>query len=80
MLYVGILESPYTDRRNELVLSFFAVAILGIFLALLVVVFVTSRITRPLDSLVFATEKSAADAPCGAVKDRFAGPAQQLTT
>ncbi len=59
MLYVGILESPYTDRRNELVLSFFAVAILGIFLALLVVVFVTSRITRPLDSLVFATEKIA---------------------
>lgn len=59
MLYVGILESPYTDRRNELVLSFFAVAILGIFLALLMVVFVTSRITRPLDSLVFATEKIA---------------------
>ncbi len=59
MLYVGILESPYTDRRNELVLSFFAVAILGIILALLMVVFVTSRITRPLDSLVFATEKVA---------------------
>jgi len=59
MLYVGILEAPYTDRRNELVLSFFAVAILGIFLALLMVVFVTSRITRPLDSLVFATEKVA---------------------
>ena len=59
MLYVGILESPYTDRRNELVLSFFAVAILGIILALLIVVFVTSRITRPLDSLVFATEKVA---------------------
>ncbi len=59
MLYVGILESPYTDRRNELVLSFFAVAILGIIMALLMVVFVTSRITRPLDSLVFATEKVA---------------------
>jgi len=59
MLYVGILETPYTDRRNELVLSFFAVAILGIILALLMVVFVTSRITRPLDSLVFATEKIA---------------------
>jgi two-component system NtrC family sensor kinase len=59
MLYVGILEAPYTDRRNELVLSFFAVAILGIILALLMVVFVTSRITRPLDSLVFATEKVA---------------------
>lgn len=59
MLYVGILEAPYVDKRNELVLSFFAVAILGIILALLMVVFVTSRITKPLNSLVFATEKIA---------------------
>jgi len=59
ILYVGILEAPYVDRRNELVLSFFAVAILGVILALLIVVFVTSRITKPLKSLVFATEKIA---------------------
>ena len=59
MLYVGILEAPYIDKRNELVVSFFAVAILGVILALLMVVFVTSRITKPLDSLVFATEKVA---------------------
>ena len=59
MLYVGILEQPYIDKRNELVLSFFAVAILGIVFALIIVVFVTSRITKPLMSLVFATEKIA---------------------
>jgi len=59
MLYVGILEAPYIDRRNELVLSFFAIAILGVILALLIVVFVTSRITKPLKHLVFATEKIA---------------------
>ena len=49
MLYVGILEQPYIDKRNELVLSFFAVAILGIIFALVIVVFVTSRITKPLN-------------------------------
>jgi two-component system NtrC family sensor kinase len=59
ILYVGILEAPYIDRRNELILSFFAVAFLGVILALLMVIFVTSRITRPLESLVFATEKVA---------------------
>ena len=59
MLYVGILEQPYIDRRNELVLSFFAISILGVILALLMVVFVTSRITKPLKSLVVATEKVA---------------------
>jgi two-component system NtrC family sensor kinase len=59
MLYVGILEAPYIDKRNELVLSFFLVAILGIILAQLMVVFVTSRITKPLKGLVFATERIA---------------------
>jgi two-component system NtrC family sensor kinase len=59
ILYVGILEQPYIDKRNELVLSFFAVAILGIVFALIIVVFVTSRITKPLMSLVHATEKIA---------------------
>ena len=59
MLYVGILEEPFTDKRNDLVASFFAVAILGIVMALVVVVFVTSRITRPLETLGMATEKIA---------------------
>jgi len=59
MLYVGILEAPYIDKRNELVLSFFLVAILGVILAQLMVVFVTSRITKPLKGLVFATERIA---------------------
>ena len=59
MLYVGILEQPFTDKRNDLVASFFAVAIFGIVLAFLVVVFVTSRITRPLATLGMATEKIA---------------------
>ena len=59
MLYVGILEEPFTDKRNDLVASFFAVAILGIVMALVVVVFVTSRITRPLETLGRATEKIA---------------------
>ncbi|MDX1779139.1 MAG: cache domain-containing protein, partial [Thermodesulfobacteriota bacterium] len=59
ILYVGILEQPYIDKRNELVLSFFAVAILGIIFALAIVVFVTSRITKPLMSVVHATERIA---------------------
>ena len=59
MLSVGILEAPFTDKRNELVVGFFAVALLGIVMALLTVVFVTSRITRPLATLGTATEKIA---------------------
>jgi two-component system NtrC family sensor kinase len=59
MLSVGILEAPFTDKRNELVAGFFAVAILGIGMALVTVVFVTSRITRPLATLGMATEKIA---------------------
>jgi len=59
MLSVGILEAPFTDKRNELVAGFFAVALLGIVMALLTVVFVTSRITRPLATLSMATEKIA---------------------
>jgi two-component system NtrC family sensor kinase len=59
MLSVGILEAPFTDKRNEVVAGFFAVAILGIVMALLTVVFVTSRITRPLATLGAATEKIA---------------------
>ena len=59
MLYVGILEQPFLDRRNELVLDFFGIAVLGIIFALLTVVFVTSRIIKPLMRLVQATEKIA---------------------
>jgi two-component system NtrC family sensor kinase len=59
MLSAGILEEPFTDKRNELVVGFFAVALLGIVMALLTVVFVTSRITRPLATLGMATEKVA---------------------
>jgi two-component system NtrC family sensor kinase len=59
MLFVGILEEPFTDKRNELIAGFFTVALLGIVMALLTVVFVTSRITRPLATLGTATEKIA---------------------
>jgi two-component system NtrC family sensor kinase len=59
MLSVGILVAPFTDKRNELVVGFFAVALLGVVMALLTVVFVTSRITRPLATLGMATEKIA---------------------
>lgn len=59
MLSVGILEAPFTDKRNELVAGFFTVSLLGIVLALLTVIFLTSRITRPLASLGMATEKIA---------------------
>ncbi len=59
MLSAGILAAPFTNKRNELVVGFFAVALLGIVMALLTVVFVTSRITRPLATLGTATEKIA---------------------
>jgi two-component system NtrC family sensor kinase len=60
MLYVGMLEAPYRDLRNRVVLIFSAVAVLTVILLSIVIYFSTSSIVRPLHSLLRATRKIAA--------------------
>jgi two-component system NtrC family sensor kinase len=56
ILYVGTLEEPYTDLRNNVIYSFFGIAFLGLVLVLLLAYFITRSITRPIDNLMKATE------------------------
>ena len=59
ILYVGTLEEPYTDLRNNVIYSFFGVAFLGLVLVLFLAFFITRSITRPIGKLAQATEKIA---------------------
>lgn len=59
ILYVGMLEAPYIEIRNKVVLSFFGIALLCLFLVLIMYYFITAGITNPLRDMVVATEKIA---------------------
>jgi two-component system NtrC family sensor kinase len=56
ILYVGTLEEPYTDLRNNVIISFFGIAFLGLVLVLFLAYFITRSITRPIGELAKATE------------------------
>jgi two-component system NtrC family sensor kinase len=60
MLYVGILEAPYRDLRNRVVLTFATVAVLTAFVLSAVIYMSTSSIVRPLRNLERATREVAA--------------------
>jgi two-component system NtrC family sensor kinase len=59
VLYVGTLEEPYTDLRNNVIYSFFGIAFLGLVLVLFLAYFITRSITRPIAELARATEEIA---------------------
>jgi len=59
ILYVGMLEAPYTDLRDKVVYSFFGIGVLGVFFVLLLSFFITTGIIRPLREMVWATRKIA---------------------
>jgi two-component system, NtrC family, sensor kinase len=59
ILYVGMLEAPYTDLMDKVVYSFFGIGVLGVFLVLLLSFFITTGIIRPLREMVWATRKIA---------------------
>ena len=59
ILYVGMLEAPYVDLRNKVVMSFFAIGVFGVFFVLLFSFFITTGIIRPLREMVVATDKIA---------------------
>ncbi len=59
ILYVGMLERPYIDLRNNVMLSFIGLASLSVILLLTILYFSTSKIIKPLQEMVIATKKIA---------------------
>jgi two-component system NtrC family sensor kinase len=59
MLYVGMLEKPYLDRRDAVMGTFTGLAVLCALALLLILYLLTLGITRPLRAMVEATDKIA---------------------
>lgn len=57
ILYVGMLEKPYLDITNRVMLTFIIIASLCVVLLLVILYFSTTRITNPLQKMVVATQK-----------------------
>ena len=55
ILYVGTLEQPFLDIRNEVIFAFLGIAFLGVLVTFILSVFLTRSITRPISKLVNAT-------------------------
>jgi len=55
MLSVGVLENTYTGIRNQVILSFFAIASAGFLLILGITYYMIRNITRPIGEMVAAT-------------------------
>jgi len=59
MLYVGMLERPYIDLRNSVMLTFAAMSALCVVLLVGILFFIASRITDPLRRMVAAANQIA---------------------
>ncbi len=59
MLYVGMLEKPYIDLRNNVMLTFTGIAGLCVVILLVILSVITSSIINPLQRMVLATRKIA---------------------
>jgi two-component system NtrC family sensor kinase len=59
ILYVGMLEKPYIDTANRLMLTFTAMASLCVIFLLVILYFSTTQIIRPLQKMVVATQEIA---------------------
>lgn len=55
ILYVGTLEQPFLDIRNEVIFAFLGIAILGVLITFVLSFFLTRSITRPISKLANAT-------------------------
>ncbi|MDH4196061.1 MAG: cache domain-containing protein [Candidatus Aminicenantes bacterium] len=60
ILYVGMLEKPYFDTADRVMLTFIGIAVLCIVFLLAILNFSTIRIIRPLEKMVTATKEIAA--------------------
>ncbi|MCD6192729.1 MAG: cache domain-containing protein [Candidatus Aminicenantes bacterium] len=56
MLYVGMLEKPYLDTTNRVMLTFTGMASLCVVVLLIILYFSTTRIINPLQKMVTATQ------------------------
>lgn len=59
ILYVGMLEKPYVDLRNNVMIIFTGMSILCVVFLVVILYFVTSTIIHPLQDMIFATNKIA---------------------
>jgi len=59
MLYVGILERPYIDLRNRVMLTFAGLAVLCTILLLALLALIITSMTKPLRRMVAATQRIA---------------------
>jgi two-component system NtrC family sensor kinase len=59
ILYVGTLERPFIDTANRVMLTFIILASLCVLFLLIILYFSTTRIIRPLQSMVAATHQIA---------------------
>jgi two-component system NtrC family sensor kinase len=59
MLYVGMLEAPYVDLRNRVILIFLGIAVTTVVLLSIIAYFTTTRISGPIRALLNATKKVA---------------------
>jgi two-component system NtrC family sensor kinase len=59
ILYVGTLERPYLDTANRVMLAFILIAGLCVVFLLVVLYFMTTRMVRPLERVVVATQEIA---------------------
>ncbi len=56
ILYVGMLEKPYIDITERVMMTFTIMAILSVILLLVILYFATTKITNPLKKMVIATQ------------------------
>ena len=59
ILYVGILEKPYIDQTNRVMLAFTLIAGLCVVLLVIMLYFLSSQIVKPLTQMVVATQEIA---------------------
>ena len=59
ILYVGMLEAPYVDLRNSVVVTFILISIATILFLSVVAYIISLNITKPIDKLVVATQQVA---------------------
>jgi two-component system NtrC family sensor kinase len=59
ILYVGTLEKPYLDTANRVMLTFTVLAFLCVIFLLVILYFSTTRIIKPLQGMVVATQEIA---------------------
>jgi len=57
ILYVGILEQPFMDMRNQIIFLFFSIALIGVLVALVIGYFLARGISKPVEKLVYATQE-----------------------